>query len=77
LDPITPPSEAQRAAAKLPASRHVILRGTGHAGAANACAAAMVTQFVELADAARVDAGCAASSSRPRFEAPLLPPPPR
>lgn len=77
LDPVTPPGEAQRAADRLPASRHVILRGTGHAGAANACATAMVTEFVELADAARVDAACAASSSRPRFEAPLLPPPPR
>jgi pimeloyl-ACP methyl ester carboxylesterase len=77
LDPVTPPGEAQRAADRLPDARHVILRGTGHAGAANACATAMVTQFVELAGAAGVETGCAASWSRPRFEGPLLPPPPR
>lgn len=71
VDPITPPDQAQEAADTLPASRHVILKGTGHAGAANDCAVEMVMQLVDSADPARVGAACAAAGARPRWVTPL------
>ncbi len=81
MDPITPVDQAQLAAGKLPASRLVLLKGTGHSGAANDCAVAMIGQLVAEAAASRIDATCAEAGSRPRwvtpFPEPLAPEPPR
>jgi pimeloyl-ACP methyl ester carboxylesterase len=75
LDPITPVSQAAMAAEALPASRHVVMRATGHSGAANPCAVGMIEHFIEAGAADQVDDACAEQSRRPRWVTPLPEPP--
>jgi pimeloyl-ACP methyl ester carboxylesterase len=67
IDPITSPDQAQQLAAALSQSRHIILRATGHTGAANLCATGMIAQFIETANAAAIDTACASATERPPF----------
>ena len=57
-DPVTPPSGAERAAATLRKSRHVVVKGHGHGLARLDCVSRMIGRFVETASVAAIDIGC-------------------
>lgn len=44
--------------AHLPKGRHLVLKGQGHGTFAVSCMPKLVSQFIEKADAAALDAGC-------------------
>jgi pimeloyl-ACP methyl ester carboxylesterase len=69
-DPVTPPEWAERAAATLAHSRHMVFRATGHAvSTADPCAMEAAARLFETANPARVPA-CPIASQPPRFAAP-------
>ncbi len=51
LDPVTSAEQAELAAERLPNSRLIVLRATGHSGASNDCAVDLLTQFVAAGSA--------------------------
>ncbi|WP_411833510.1 alpha/beta hydrolase [Pseudoxanthomonas mexicana] len=58
LDPVTPPRYGDQVVAHLPKGRHLVLKGQGHGTFAVSCMPKLVSQFIEKADAAALDAGC-------------------
>lgn len=62
-DVATPASGAERAIADLPNARHVIFSDQGHALRDPACAARLIADFIESADAKRLDVSCAETSA--------------
>ena len=71
LDPVTPPSTAERAAKTLSNSRFVPFPATGH-GTSNAaaCDAQLVGAFVNTPDPAALDISCTEGLKRPDFVIP-------
>lgn len=57
-DPVTPPVDAERAAAGLSRHRHLILKGEGHGQLATACVPIIAAEFLDNADPEKLDAGC-------------------
>jgi pimeloyl-ACP methyl ester carboxylesterase len=57
-DPVTPPRYAEQVARTLANSRHLVLRGQGHAVVARGCVPRLLRQFIEAADPEAPDAGC-------------------
>lgn len=66
LDPATPASWAELAAATLEKSRHIIVPTAGHGTLVRGCVPSLVTQFIESADPS-LDADCAKRIPRPPF----------
>ncbi|MBT8138097.1 MAG: alpha/beta hydrolase [Gammaproteobacteria bacterium] len=59
-DPITPPKYAERAAAHLPDSLHLIAQGHGHGVVTQRCVPGLIAQFVEEASLADLETDCVA-----------------
>lgn len=58
FDPVTPPRYADEVAKTLPKSRHLVLKGQGHSVVGLGCAPKLFAQFIEKADARKLDAAC-------------------
>lgn len=58
LDPVTPPRYGDQVVKHLPNGRHLILRGQGHGALRIGCTPKLLGQFVETADAKKLDARC-------------------
>lgn len=57
-DPVTPPADAERAAAGLSRHRHLILRGEGHGQLATGCVPRLMAEFLTDAAPENLDAAC-------------------
>ena len=70
-DPVTPPSDAEAAAATLPHALSIVIPNGSHNDAglpgANACIAAIANQFVERGGASGVDTSCVQRLHRAQF----------
>jgi pimeloyl-ACP methyl ester carboxylesterase len=58
FDPVTPPRYGERAIARLPNARHLVLKGQGHTPINEGCMPKLFAQFIETADAKGLDASC-------------------
>ncbi|MGO1073554.1 alpha/beta hydrolase [Lysobacter sp. CA199] len=58
LDPVTPPRYGDQVVKHLPNGRHLILRGQGHGALRVGCTPKLLGQFIETADAKKLDARC-------------------
>ncbi len=58
IDPVTPPGYGEQVLKGLPNGRHLMLRGQGHNVSGVGCLPKLVGQFVESADAKKLDATC-------------------
>jgi pimeloyl-ACP methyl ester carboxylesterase len=67
LDPVTPPSRAEEARAKLTASTAVVVPATGHITSSTGCVPDLVEGFVDHASVAGLDLGCVAKVRPPPF----------
>lgn len=65
LDPVTPPSEAERAARTLMRHRHVIVEGWGHIVSHHPCVRRAVVRFIETADPQADPLACEAELKLP------------
>ena len=66
-DPVTPPRWAELAAESLSRSTHVVVPNVGHGTLTRGCVPGLVTDFLDTADPAAVDASCAEDVRRPPF----------
>ena len=57
-DPVTPPRYGDEVVKTLPNGRHLILPGQGHSVLTTGCMPKLFAQFVETADAKKLDASC-------------------
>jgi pimeloyl-ACP methyl ester carboxylesterase len=57
-DPVTPPADAERAAAGLARHLHLILSGEGHGQVATGCIPRLMAEFLDSASPEKLDAGC-------------------
>jgi pimeloyl-ACP methyl ester carboxylesterase len=57
-DPVTPPSDAERAAQGLTHHRHLVLEGEGHGQIAAPCMPRLMAAFLDDADPRALDAHC-------------------
>ena len=57
-DPVTPPRYGDEVVKTLPKGRHLVLPGQGHSVLTTGCMPKLFAQFVETADAKKLDAGC-------------------
>jgi pimeloyl-ACP methyl ester carboxylesterase len=76
FDPVTPPEYADRAAAGLGNSRHLVAPGQGHGVVARGCMPTIVSDFVTAAGFDALDVDCVARMTGDRFFIDLLGPPP-
>jgi pimeloyl-ACP methyl ester carboxylesterase len=58
LDPITPPAYAERAAATLSNSRHIVAPGQAHTVLARGCIPRLAAEFLESTDPKALDPAC-------------------
>ena len=66
LDPVTPPSRAERALRRLPQAQHVIAANAGHIVSGHGCAPTLLRHFLD-APRRPVDAACLADIALPAF----------
>lgn len=66
-DPITPPQHAERLAASLSNSLHLIFKGMGHGNSTHQCTARILDQFVESGSVEALDVTCVESVEPPPF----------
>ena len=57
-DPVTPPADAERLAAGLSRSRHLVLQGEGHGQLATGCVPRLMAAFLDAPDPKELDAAC-------------------
>jgi pimeloyl-ACP methyl ester carboxylesterase len=76
FDPVTPPAYAERAAALLDNSRHLIAPGQGHGVIARGCLPTIVSDFVGAAALESLDTSCVERLIAEPFFIDLLGPPP-
>jgi pimeloyl-ACP methyl ester carboxylesterase len=67
LDPITPPVWGQQVAAHWKNARHIIVPNNGHIAAFSGCVMKLISQFLDQATAANLDASCVNKIQRPPF----------
>jgi pimeloyl-ACP methyl ester carboxylesterase len=67
LDPVTPPSWGEAAAATLANARHVVVPGTAHGTSTRGCVPEQIADFLEAGGAAGLDFGCVEELRRPAF----------
>ena len=60
FDPVTPPRYGDVVAKSLPNGRHLVLRGQGHNVIGIGCMPKLMGQFIDTADAGKLDAKCLA-----------------
>ncbi len=58
FDPVTPPRYGDAVARTLPHGRHLVLRGQGHNVIGVGCMPKLMTQFIDGADAKKLDGEC-------------------
>jgi len=58
LDPVTPPRYGEQVLKHLPNGRHLVLRGQGHGALRIGCTPKLLGQFIETADAKKLQARC-------------------
>jgi hypothetical protein len=58
LDPVTPPRYGEQVVRHLPSGRHLVARGQGHNVMTAGCMPRLISEFVDSADARRLDARC-------------------
>ena len=58
FDPVTPPRYGDEVVKTLPNGRHLVLPGQGHSVLTTGCMPKLFAQFVETADAKKLDANC-------------------
>ena len=58
FDPVTPPRYGEEVARHLPNARHLIVRGQGHNVIGAGCMPKLFSQFIDTADAKKLDAKC-------------------
>jgi pimeloyl-ACP methyl ester carboxylesterase len=69
VDPVTPAHWGEQVAMFLPHARQIVFAASAHFPTGD-CASGLVAQFVDQANAARLDARCAQSEVRPPFVLP-------
>ena len=67
VDPVTPPSWAEKAAAHLSRSRHVIAPATGHGVVGTPCGQELIRHFIETGRTEDLDVSCVSRVRRPPF----------
>jgi pimeloyl-ACP methyl ester carboxylesterase len=67
LDPLTPPEWAQRAAAYLPNSSQVVVRGATHGVSSYGCVPELIARFVNAGAITGIDRSCAARGVQASF----------
>ena len=55
---MTPPADAERAAAGLARHLHLILSGEGHGQVATGCIPKLMAEFLDASTPEKLDAGC-------------------
>lgn len=60
FDPVTPPRYGDAVVKSLPKGRHMVLRGQGHNVIGIGCMPRLMGQFIDTADAGKLDAKCLA-----------------
>ena len=58
LDPVTPPSWAELAMAKMSNARHLIAPHATHIAASQSCAPKLISQFIEKQSSSELDSSC-------------------
>jgi pimeloyl-ACP methyl ester carboxylesterase len=76
FDPITPPRYAERAARGYRNSRLLVAAGQGHGVVARGCVPLLISDFIDHADPAALEAGCLERLAPDAFFVNLLGPPP-
>jgi alpha-beta hydrolase superfamily lysophospholipase len=66
-DPVTPPGDAERAAAGLTRHRHLILKGEGHGQLGTGCMPRVTAAFLDTAAPGSLDASCLKEHSAEPF----------
>lgn len=67
LDPVTPPSWAELAMAKMRNARHLVAPHATHIVGIQSCAPTLISQFINQQSAAELDAGCLQQELRKAF----------
>ena len=67
LDPVTPPVWGEQIAATLPASRHIVMPGTGHTAGGTGCGLRIIRNFIDKGTTEGLDTTCVAMVRRPPF----------
>jgi pimeloyl-ACP methyl ester carboxylesterase len=66
-DPITPPWHAEKAAAALSNSLHLVFKGMGHGNLSSRCTTNLLKDFLDSASTAGLDTACVAGIKPPPF----------
>ncbi len=67
LDPVTPPVWGEAIAKHLPASKHIVMPGTGHTAGGTGCGMRIMRAFLAKGDTEGLDTSCMANMKRPPF----------
>ena len=67
LDPVTPPIWGEETAKHLPASKHLVMPGTGHTAGGTGCGMRVIRDFIEAGTTDNLDTTCVAAVTRPAF----------
>ena len=66
-DPVTPPSNGERAATLFQSARHVIAPHAAHIVASSECGGKMIASFLNNSDPSAIDSSCLDNAPAPRF----------
>ncbi len=66
-DPVTPPADAERAAAGLSRHRHLVLKGEGHGQLGTGCVPRLMAEFLDSGAPEKLDAACLEQHSPQSF----------
>ncbi len=67
VDPVTPPVWGEQIARTLPASRHIVIPGTGHTAGGTGCGLRLIRNFIDKGSTEGLDTSCVALVRRPPF----------
>jgi len=67
VDPVTPPVWGEQVAAHLPASKHLVMPGTGHTAGSTGCGLRIIRSFIDKGTTDGLDTACVAAVHRPPF----------
>jgi pimeloyl-ACP methyl ester carboxylesterase len=67
LDPVTPPVWGEAIIKHLPASKHIVMPGTGHTAGGTACGLRIIRSFLDQGSFDGLDTSCVGNVHRPPF----------
>ncbi len=67
IDPVTPPMWGEDVAKHLPASKHIVMPGTGHTAGGTGCGLRIIRNFLAKGDTEGLDTSCMTNVKRPPF----------